>query len=72
MHVVVIVLTKFMLLSSVWNPYHLKDIRALEDVQQHATGLIPSFKHVSPQSLYITQITFAFVLQKVHGHDPYL
>ena len=46
MHVVAIVLKKFMLLSSVQNSYHLKDIRALEDVQQHATRLIPSFKHI--------------------------
>ena len=28
-------------LSSVWNPYHLKDIKALKNVQQRATRLIP-------------------------------
>ena len=40
-------------LSSVWNPYHLKDNRALENVQQHATRLIPSFKHMS----YLDRLT---------------
>ena len=51
-------------LSSVWNPYHLKDIGALENVQRCATRLIPSFIHsyVLPQSLNIFQFTFTFNL----------
>ena len=34
-------------LSSIWNPHQLKDIRALENVQRHATRLIPSFKYMT-------------------------
>ena len=33
-------------LSSVWNPYQLKDIRVLENVQWRATRLISSLKHI--------------------------
>ena len=40
-------------LSSVWNPHQLKDTRALENVQQRATRLIPSFKHMT----YPTRLT---------------
>jgi len=33
--------------NSVWNPYHVQDIEALEKVQKRATKLISSLKHNS-------------------------
>ena len=59
-------------LSSVGNPHQLKDTRALENVQQRATRLIPSFKHMTyPDPLTSLSLrTFTFVSQNAHGHDP--
>ena len=37
--------------SAVWNPYLLKDIRALEAIQQRATRMVPKFDTMS----YVTR-----------------
>ena len=40
--------------SVVWNPHLLKDIRALETVQQYAIRMIPQFD----KTTYIERLTF--------------
>jgi hypothetical protein len=32
--------------SSAWNPYYIKDIRAIESVQRNATKLVPELRHL--------------------------
>ena len=39
--------------NSVWSPYRIQDIEALEKVQKRATKLITSFKHKSYEEFLI-------------------
>ena len=62
-------------LSSVWNP-HQSPTNRYQCFRKYPTTCYQTDSilqtYVLPQSLNISQFTFTFVLQKAHGHDPYL
>ena len=60
--------------SIIWNPYLLKDIRALEAVQRRATPPSDLSRLTYEERLQVIgfKLTFPLLQAKTNGHDNYL